>query len=57
MQRWNVVVAHMGCALIGVLALLAFGPGWVARGAAVGASVVYMQFTGSLHPPGEETGR
>ena len=47
------VVAHMGCALIGILALLAFGPGWVARGAAVGASVAYMQFTGSLHPPGK----
>ena len=45
----------MGCALIGVLAFLAFGPGWVARGVAVGASVAYMQFTGSLHPPGEET--
>ena len=45
-------VAQMGCAAIGVLALSAFGPGWLARSAALGASIGFMIWTRSVHPPG-----
>ncbi|XP_002967623.2 transmembrane protein DDB_G0273707/DDB_G0273361 [Selaginella moellendorffii] len=50
-QRYNVLMAHMGCSLIGVLALAAFGPGWMARSVALSASIVFMEITKCLHPP------
>ncbi|CAM0875414.1 unnamed protein product [Alopecurus aequalis] len=43
--------AKIGCAAIGVLALSLFGPGWLARGAALSASIAFMTITGSSHPP------
>jgi CBS-domain-containing membrane protein len=46
-------VAQIGCAAIGVLALSLFGPGWLARGAALSASIAFMTITGSSHPPGK----
>lgn len=52
MQKYNVFVAQMGCAAFGVLALLAFGPGWLARSSALAASIAFMIWTRSVHPPG-----
>eukprot|EP00271_Cylindrocystis_brebissonii_P011715 TRINITY_DN29635_c0_g1_i1.p1 TRINITY_DN29635_c0_g1~~TRINITY_DN29635_c0_g1_i1.p1 ORF type:complete len:288 (-),score=35.09 TRINITY_DN29635_c0_g1_i1:783-1529(-) len=50
-KRWNILVGHMGCALMGILALLWLGPGWKARAVALSLGVAFMQFTGSMHPP------
>ncbi|KAJ8650991.1 hypothetical protein MRB53_004014 [Persea americana] len=50
-RKYNMFVAQMGCAAIGVLALSAFGPGWLARSAALGASIGFMIWTRSVHPP------
>ena len=52
MQKYNVFVAQIGCAAFGVLAFLIFGPGWLARAAALAASISFMIVTGSTHPPG-----
>lgn len=52
MQRKNMFMAQIACGLIGVLALAAFGPGWVARSFGVAASVAFMITTGAVHPPG-----
>jgi CBS-domain-containing membrane protein len=46
-------VSHLGCAALGVAALAVFGPGWVARAVALAAAIAFMQYTGSLHPPGD----
>uniref|UniRef100_A0A453H364 HPP transmembrane region domain-containing protein n=1 Tax=Aegilops tauschii subsp. strangulata TaxID=200361 RepID=A0A453H364_AEGTS len=51
-KKYNMFVAQIGCAAIGVLALSLFGPGWLARGAALSASIAFMTITGSSHPPG-----
>ncbi|KAH1248692.1 LRR receptor-like serine/threonine-protein kinase FEI 1 [Glycine max] len=51
-EKYNVFMAQIGCAAIGVLALTIFGPGWLARSASIGASVAYMIITNSVHPPG-----
>uniref|UniRef100_A0A453H3E9 HPP transmembrane region domain-containing protein n=1 Tax=Aegilops tauschii subsp. strangulata TaxID=200361 RepID=A0A453H3E9_AEGTS len=51
LQKYNMFVAQIGCAAIGVLALSLFGPGWLARGAALSASIAFMTITGSSHPP------
>ena len=51
-QKYNMFVAQIGCAAFGVLALLMFGPGWLARGTALSASIAFMIATGALHPPG-----
>ncbi|KAF7047289.1 hypothetical protein CFC21_056233 [Triticum aestivum] len=50
-KKYNMFVAQIGCAAIGVLALSFFGPGWLARGAALSASIAFMTITGSSHPP------
>lgn len=51
-QRYNMFVAQIGCAAFGVLALSIFGPGWLARGASLAASLAFMIATGTTHPPG-----
>jgi CBS-domain-containing membrane protein len=53
LQKYNMFVAQIGCAAIGVLALALFGPGWLARAAALSASIAFMTITGSSHPPGK----
>nr|CAB3498903.1 unnamed protein product [Digitaria exilis] len=53
-KKYNMFVAQIGCAAIGVLALSLFGPGWLARGAALSASIAFMTITGASHPPGRE---
>ncbi|KQK13757.1 uncharacterized protein LOC104582693 [Brachypodium distachyon] len=50
-KKYNMFVAQIGCAAIGVLALSLFGPGWLARGAALSACIAFMTITGSSHPP------
>ncbi|XP_052150269.1 uncharacterized protein LOC127768681 [Oryza glaberrima] len=50
-KKYNMFVAQIGCAAFGVLALSLFGPGWLARGAALSASIAFMTITGASHPP------
>ncbi|GLJ45275.1 hypothetical protein SUGI_0952910 [Cryptomeria japonica] len=50
-RKYNMFVSHIGCALLGVIALTIFGSGWIARSVALAASVAFMLYTGSLHPP------
>ncbi|CAN6287218.1 unnamed protein product [Urochloa humidicola] len=50
-KKYNMFVAQIGCAALGVLALSLFGPGWLARGAALSACIAFMTITGSTHPP------
>ncbi|OAY84922.1 hypothetical protein ACMD2_17908 [Ananas comosus] len=51
-QKYNVFMAQIGCSAFGVLALSLFGPGWLARGFALAASIAFMIVTGAIHPPG-----
>lgn len=46
-------MAQVGCGAIGVLAFTIFGPGWLARAAALAASIAFMIYTRSIHPPGK----
>ncbi|KAK2436858.1 Integral membrane HPP family protein [Trifolium repens] len=50
-QKYNMLMAQIGCAAIGVLAFTLFGPGWLAKGASVAACVAYMIYTDTIHPP------
>jgi CBS-domain-containing membrane protein len=52
MQKYNMLMAQIGCAAIGVLAFTLFGPGWLAKSASVAACVAYMIYTDTIHPPG-----
>ncbi|KAK4402325.1 hypothetical protein Sango_0973200 [Sesamum angolense] len=51
-RKYNMFVAQIGCAAIGVLAFSIFGPGWLARSAALAAALAFMIFTRAVHPPG-----
>ena len=51
MQKYNMFVSHIGCATLGVIALAVFGLGWVARNVSLAASVAFMIYSGSFHPP------
>ncbi|OEL37168.1 hypothetical protein BAE44_0001814 [Dichanthelium oligosanthes] len=51
LQKYNMFVAQIACAAFGVLALSLFGPGWLARGAALSACIAFMTITGASHPP------
>lgn len=50
-RKYNMFMAQIGCAAIGVLSFSVFGPGWIARSIAVAASIAFMIYTGSTHPP------
>ncbi|KAH6755266.1 Integral membrane HPP family protein [Perilla frutescens var. hirtella] len=50
-RKYNMFLAQIGCAAIGVLAFSIFGPGWLARSAALSAAIAFMIFTRSVHPP------
>ncbi|KAJ4833162.1 hypothetical protein Tsubulata_042867 [Turnera subulata] len=50
-RKYNMFMAQIGCAAIGVLAFSLFGPGWLARSSALAASLAFMIYTGSTHPP------
>ncbi|XP_034712077.1 uncharacterized protein LOC117934481 isoform X2 [Vitis riparia] len=51
LQKYNMFMAQIGCAAIGVLAFSLLGPGWLARSTALGASIAFMIYTRSTHPP------
>ncbi|KAG8388664.1 hypothetical protein BUALT_Bualt02G0148800 [Buddleja alternifolia] len=51
-RKYNMFIAQIGCAAIGVLAFSIFGPGWLARSSALAAAVAFMIITRSVHPPG-----
>ncbi|CAI5496183.1 unnamed protein product, partial [Closterium sp. Naga37s-1] len=50
-QRKTILIAHVGTALIGVALFCLLGPSWLAKATAVAASIAFMQFTNSVHPP------
>ncbi|XP_039000422.1 transmembrane protein DDB_G0273707/DDB_G0273361-like [Hibiscus syriacus] len=50
-QKYNMFMAQIGCAAIGVAAFALFGPGWLAKSAALAASIAFMIYTRSTHPP------
>ncbi|XP_062170775.1 uncharacterized protein LOC133876501 [Alnus glutinosa] len=50
-RKYNMFMAQIGCAAIGVLAFSMFGPGWLARSIALAASIAFMIYTGATHPP------
>lgn len=50
-RKYNMFLAQMGCALIGVLAFSIFGPGWLARSSALAAATAFMIYSGAIHPP------
>ncbi|CAN4088153.1 unnamed protein product [Withania somnifera] len=50
-RKYNMFMAQIGCAAIGVLAFTIMGPGWLARSAALSAAMAFMIYTRSVHPP------
>lgn len=50
-RKYNIFMAQIGCAAIGVLAFSIFGPGWLARSTGLAAAIAFMIYTRSLHPP------
>ncbi|KAJ0048833.1 hypothetical protein Pint_15270 [Pistacia integerrima] len=50
-RKYNVFMAQIGCAAIGVMAFSIFGPGWLARSAGLAAAIAFMIYTRSTHPP------
>ncbi|KAI3931357.1 hypothetical protein MKX01_040274 [Papaver californicum] len=50
-KKYNMFMAQIGCAAFGVLAFTVFGPGWFARSVSLAASIAFMTYTGSMHPP------
>ncbi|RZC58709.1 hypothetical protein C5167_006015 [Papaver somniferum] len=51
LQKYNMFMAQIGCAAFGVLAFTVFGPGWLARSVSLAASIAFMTYTGTMHPP------
>ncbi|MEZ5714693.1 MAG: HPP family protein [Paracoccaceae bacterium] len=51
-QPWNVLVGHVGSALIGVAVYRLFGADWFSAALAVTLAIGFMQLTASIHPPG-----
>ncbi|KAK4264240.1 hypothetical protein QN277_025448 [Acacia crassicarpa] len=50
-RKYNMFMAQIGCAAIGVTAFTVFGPGWLARSAGLAACIAYMIWTRAIHPP------
>ncbi|MCD7459634.1 hypothetical protein HAX54_041479 [Datura stramonium] len=50
-RKYNMFMAQIGCAAIGVLAFTILGPGWLARSTALSAAMAFMIYTRSVHPP------
>uniref|UniRef100_M4EY88 HPP transmembrane region domain-containing protein n=1 Tax=Brassica campestris TaxID=3711 RepID=M4EY88_BRACM len=51
-RKYNIFVAQIGCAAIGVLTFSIFGPGWLSRSIALAASIAFMVIARASHPPG-----
>ncbi|XVE54852.1 hypothetical protein DITRI_Ditri03aG0115900 [Diplodiscus trichospermus] len=50
-RKYNMFMAQIGCAAMGVMSFSIFGPGWLARSTALAASIAFMIYTRSTHPP------
>ncbi|XP_060204701.1 uncharacterized protein LOC132632680 [Lycium barbarum] len=50
-RKYNMFMAQIGCAAIGVLTFTILGPGWLARSTALSAAMAFMIYTRSVHPP------
>lgn len=50
-RKYNMFMAQIGCAAIGVIAFTVFGPGWLARSSALAAAIAFMIYTRAVHPP------
>lgn len=50
-RKYNIFMAQIGCAAIGVLAFSIFGPGWLSRSTALAASIAFMVIARANHPP------
>ncbi|EPS62482.1 hypothetical protein M569_12309, partial [Genlisea aurea] len=50
-RKYNMFVAQIGCAAVGVFSYLAFGSGWLARSTALASALAFMIITRALHPP------
>ncbi|CAN8264617.1 unnamed protein product [Cochlearia groenlandica] len=50
-RKYNMFMAQIGCAAIGVVAFSVFGPGWLARSVALAASIAFMVIARANHPP------
>ncbi|KAJ0248411.1 hypothetical protein HA466_0155130 [Hirschfeldia incana] len=51
-RKYNIFMAQIGCAAIGVLAFSILGPGWLSRSTALAASIAFMVIARANHPPG-----
>lgn len=54
-QPRNLIGGHLICAFVGVTIQFLIPEGWLAAGLAVSLSIVMMQITKTLHPPGGAT--
>jgi len=50
-RKYNMFLAQIGCAAIGVLAFSIFGPGWLARSTGLSAAIAFMIYMRAIHPP------
>ncbi|KAJ8771883.1 hypothetical protein K2173_027060 [Erythroxylum novogranatense] len=50
-RKYNMFMAQIGCAAIGVMVFSILGPGWLARSTALATSIAFMIYTRSNHPP------
>ncbi|XP_027125744.1 uncharacterized protein [Coffea arabica] len=50
-RKYNLFMAQIGCAAIGVIAFTVFGPGWLARSSGLAAAIAFMICTRAVHPP------
>ncbi|GLT63065.1 hypothetical protein SLA2020_356580 [Shorea laevis] len=50
-RKYNMFMSQIGCAAFGVVSFSLFGSGWLARSAALAASIAFMIYTRSTHPP------
>ncbi|KAK2663960.1 hypothetical protein Ddye_002534 [Dipteronia dyeriana] len=50
-RKYNMFMAQIGCAAIGVVAFTLLGPGWLARSTALAASIAFMIYARAAHPP------
>lgn len=52
LRPWNIVAGHVCAASFALFAISCIQPLWLARAAALGATVGFMRWTGCVHPPG-----
>lgn len=50
-RKYNMFMAQIGCAAIGVIALTLLGSGWLAKSVALATTIGFMVYTRCTHPP------